>query len=52
MIVKGKSRSNGVQLGAYLLSMEVNEEVRVLEVSGMATSDLTQALIEMQEDYG
>lgn len=49
MIVKGKSRSNGVQLGAYLLSMEANEEVRVLEISGMATDDLTQALIEMQE---
>ena len=49
MIVKGKSRSNGVQLGAYLLSMEVNEEVRVLDISGMATRDLTQALIEMQE---
>lgn len=49
MIVKGKSRSNGVQLGAYLLSMEVNEEVRVLDISGMATDDLAQALIEMQE---
>lgn len=49
MIVKGKSRSNGLQLGAYLLSMEANEEVRVLEISGMATDDLTQALIEMQE---
>src|SRR3546814_19702283 len=29
--------------------MEVNEEVRVLDISGMATDDLTQALIEMQE---
>ncbi|WP_040589471.1 relaxase/mobilization nuclease domain-containing protein [Sphingopyxis sp. MC1] len=31
------------------LSMEANEEVCVLEISGMATDDLTQALIEMQE---
>ena len=49
MIVKGKSRSNGIQLGAYLLSTEVNEQVRVLEIFGMASDDLTQALTEMQE---
>ena len=49
MIVKGRSRSNGAQLGPYLLHSEGTENVTVLQVSGMATKDVCQALIEMQE---
>jgi len=49
MIIKGKSRSNGIQLAGYLLHSEENEQVSVLEVSGMATNALPDALREMQE---
>ncbi len=49
MIIKGKSRSNGVQLGSYLMHSEENESVHVLEVSGLGTIDVCEALIQMQE---
>lgn len=59
MIIKGKSRGNGGQLTeyllhdaglpSYLLNEERNERVEVLEIDGLATEDLAQALAEMQE---
>lgn len=47
MIIKGKARANGGQLGAYLgdyLKSSKNERVQVLEVSGSPFSDLSRAL--------
>lgn len=35
MVIKGRSRSNGVQLGYYLLTKAENENIQILEVAGM-----------------
>lgn len=47
MIIKGKSRGNGAQLGQYLVSPGENERVQVVEISGLSASDVPGALIEM-----
>lgn len=61
MIINGKSRANGAQLAeyltrdsdsglnAYLLRKGPNEDVELIEVTGLGTDDLAQALYEMQE---
>jgi hypothetical protein len=47
MIIKGKSRSNGAQLGRYLVAPGENERVRVVEIRGVAALDVPGALLEM-----
>lgn len=47
MIIKGKSRGNGAQLGAYLVAPGENEQVRVVEIRGVAAPDVPGAVYEM-----
>jgi hypothetical protein len=47
MIIKGKSRGNGAQLGRYLIAPGENERVRVVEIRGVAALDVPGALLEM-----
>ena len=47
MIIKGKSRGNGGQLGQYLVTPGKNENVRVLEIRGVAAQDVPGAVLEM-----
>ena len=48
MIVKGKPRANAAQLAAYLLATDKNERVDVLQVRGVASTDLRGALEQME----
>ena len=47
MVIKGKIRGNGKQLGEYLMARGDNETVSVLEVSGTATKGVENAVFEM-----
>lgn len=47
MIIKGKSRGNGAQLGQYLVTPGENEKVLVLEIRGVAAQDVPGAVLEM-----
>ena len=48
MIIKGKSRGNGAQLGQYLITPLENERVEVFEISGVAADNVPDAVIEME----
>ncbi len=49
MIITGKARQNGAQLGRYLVEnqKEVNERVRIFEVWGTTSQDPKKAILEM-----
>jgi hypothetical protein len=47
MIISGKARQNGTQLGRYLTAQGANENVTVLEVRGTASRDPARAVQEM-----
>jgi hypothetical protein len=47
MIIKGKSRGNGAQLGRYLVTPLENERVQVIEVRGVSADNVPEAVIEM-----
>jgi Relaxase/Mobilisation nuclease domain len=47
MIIKGKARGNGRQLGQYLITPGENERVEVVEVRGVAAADVPGAVLEM-----
>jgi hypothetical protein len=47
MIIDGKSRGNGAQLGRYLIAPGENERVQVLEIRGVAALDVPGAVLEM-----
>ena len=47
MIIKGKSRGNGAQLGKYLVTQGKNERIRVIEVRGVTAEDVPGAVCEM-----
>ena len=47
MIIKGKSRGNGAQLGKYLVTRGKNEHIRVIEVRGVSAEDVPGAVCEM-----
>ncbi|WP_306257383.1 AAA family ATPase [Pararhizobium sp. IMCC21322] len=46
MILKGNERGGAVQLARHLLNTRENEHVRVHEISGFVSDDLTEALTE------
>jgi hypothetical protein len=47
VIIKGKSRGNGAQLGKYLVTQGKNERIRVVEVRGVVAEDVPGAVYEM-----
>jgi hypothetical protein len=47
VIIKGKSRGNGAQLGKYLVTQGKNERIRVIEVRGVVAEDVPAAVYEM-----
>lgn len=47
MIIKGKARGNGAQLGRYLVTKGENESLRVIEIRGVVASTVPGALLEM-----
>jgi Relaxase/Mobilisation nuclease domain len=47
MIIKGKARGNGAQLGQYLVTPGKNERVQVVEVRGLVATDVPGAVLEM-----
>lgn len=47
MIIKGKSRGNGAQLGRYLVRHGENEIIRVVEIRGLSATDVPSAVLEM-----
>lgn len=47
MIIKGKSRGNGGQLGPYLLTPGQNEDIRVVEIRGVSATNVPAAVVEM-----
>jgi hypothetical protein len=47
VIIKGKARGNGAQLGRYLVTPGKNERVEVVEVRGVAAPDVPGAVREM-----
>lgn len=47
MILKGKQRAHGRQLGNYLLKIGQNEHVEIHELRGFVTNDLPSALSEI-----
>jgi hypothetical protein len=47
MIVAGKSRQNGKQLGRYLLAQGENENIHVLEIRGSASKSVEYGVLEM-----
>ena len=47
MILKGKQRAHGRQLGTYLLKIDQNEHVEVHELRGFMSHDLPSALSEI-----
>ncbi|WP_028666514.1 relaxase/mobilization nuclease domain-containing protein [Runella zeae] len=51
MVIKGKSRGNGRQLGSYLLSKRDNDiKPEILEMRGFADSDPITALVNSERD--
>jgi hypothetical protein len=48
VIIKGKSRGNGAQLGLYLITPGDNERIEVLEIRGLAASDVPGAVLELE----
>jgi hypothetical protein len=48
MIIKGKSRGNGAQLGQYVITPLENERVEVFEIQGVAATNVPDAVIEME----
>jgi Relaxase/Mobilisation nuclease domain len=48
VIIKGKSRGNGAQLGQYLVTPGKNEKISVLEIRGLAAKDVPGAVREME----
>lgn len=53
MTSKGKSRGNGSQLGSYLLTINQNEEVRLLDVDGalrFTEQDFRELLLDMSRN--
>jgi hypothetical protein len=48
MIIKGKSRGNGAQLGQYVVTPRDNERVEVVEIRGLAADNVPDAVIEME----
>lgn len=50
MVIRGRTRGNGSQLGSYLLTMAENEDIKILEVDGMENAtevQLRQTLFSM-----
>jgi hypothetical protein len=48
MVIKGRSRSNGVQLADYLLQSKENDRARIIDIRGTAQlDDLKKSLLEM-----
>jgi hypothetical protein len=47
VIIKGKSRGNGAQLGRYLVTRGENERIRVVEIRGVSAEDVPGAVLEM-----
>jgi hypothetical protein len=47
MIIKGKSRGNGAQLGRYVITPLENERVEIFEIRGLAATNVPDAVIEM-----
>jgi hypothetical protein len=47
MIIKGKARGNGAQLGRYLVTQGKNERIEVIEVRGTCALDVPGAVREM-----
>jgi hypothetical protein len=47
VIIKGKSRGNGAQLGLYLMTRGENEVIRVAEIRGVSAADVPGAVLEM-----
>jgi hypothetical protein len=47
MIIKGKSRGNGAQLGRYLATRAANENIRVFDIRGTVAQDVPGAVLEM-----
>jgi hypothetical protein len=47
MVIKGKARANGAQLGEYLVTPGKNERVEVVEVRGTCAPDVRGAVREM-----
>lgn len=52
MIIKGASRSNGPQLGAYLRDTQRNDDVEIISVAHGETDNLDEALAAMQAMTG
>jgi hypothetical protein len=48
MIIKGKSRGNGAQLGQYVITPLENERVEIFEIWGVAATNVPDAVIEME----
>ncbi|KAB2837267.1 MAG: relaxase/mobilization nuclease domain-containing protein [Caedimonadaceae bacterium] len=48
MIVKGKSRNNAGQAGSYLLTLDENERVELIETRGTVAQDVKGACLEME----
>jgi Relaxase/Mobilisation nuclease domain. len=48
MIIKGGTRAGGADLGVHLSRTDTNEQVRLLELRGVAGMNLDQALREME----
>ena len=48
MIIKGKSRGNGAQLGVYVITPLQNERVEIVEIRGLAAENVPDAIIEME----
>ena len=48
MIVKGKSRGAGAQLGRYVMAQGKNEKVELLQVRGTIDGDAPGAIMEME----
>ena len=48
MIVKGKSRGAGAQLGRYVMEQGKNEKVELLQVRGTIAGDAPGAILEME----
>lgn len=48
MVIKGRSRTNGAQLAAYLLQSKENDRARIIDIRGTAQpDDLRKSLLEM-----
>lgn len=49
MVIKGRARTNGVQLAGYLLNQIRNDRVEVMAINHPERSDLHRALADMQD---